>query len=564
MPRPKYDIVVGVDFGTTASAIAYSRSFQGSPSEPIFIYQSSEATASEKIPTVLAYTQENPNLQANEWGFEALGQRNLISWFKLFLDDDVVMEIDSWRAETMDWAFSQGIMSLPPERSSIDTISDYLRALQVRVWEHLNGEAAMTEKILETSTIKFCFTIPENWSTEARDDMLVAIRRAGFASRKFDEICLLTEADAVIVFALSKYGRSLLKTGDGVLDMASFLISDHNSLVYHELVPSSGKLCGSTSVDRELYKLMQNRFGGAFSSLPSDLIGICSSFMSRFMQAKHAFTGSRNAIFKIPLEMNVSQRCNPDCADFLKLFQPSVSTIINCLSEHMREADHIKREPSAINKILLVGGYSRSPFLQSQIRSAFPGTLVLVETQDALTAVVQGATAWGSEKAQLQSMRSPCNFGFASVNPVGFASQSNTFHMNMSSSLDVQNDPITWIVAKGDCLQMNQAVRCKGHWIHQEGDSTTKVINIFYSGKNDRPATVNERGPPIINTLVIDISMVTLSLCEYNTRSARPCRKVDYTISVHLGDSNGTIHFDVYWASVQLAKWEFKPGFIRY
>ncbi|KAJ5720065.1 hypothetical protein N7493_006943 [Penicillium malachiteum] len=211
MLKPKYDIVVGVDFGTTASAIAYSRSVKGNPCKPTFIYQSTKATVSQKIPSVLAYIQDNPNLHKNEWGFRALAQHKLISWFKLFLDDNVGMDIDSWRAEAMGWACSQGIMSLPTGKTSIDTISDYLGALQVRVSDHLKRESAMTEKSLETCTIKFCFTVPGNWSTEARDNMLAAIRRAGFASRKFDEICLLTEADAVIVFALSEYGRSLLK-----------------------------------------------------------------------------------------------------------------------------------------------------------------------------------------------------------------------------------------------------------------------------------------------------------------------------------------------------------------
>ncbi|KAJ5701815.1 actin-like ATPase domain-containing protein [Penicillium malachiteum] len=524
MPTPKYDIVVGVDFGTTASAIGYSRSSRGSPYDaPILINQSANEVTTGKIPSVLAYTQDNPDLCEDEWGFHALPQPNAISWFKLFLDDDVGTEIESWKAEAMGWATSQGIMCLPTGKSSIDTISDYLGALKVRIWDHLKEKVMKTEKSLKKTTIRFCFTVPGNWSTESREEMHSAIKRAGFGSSKLHDVCILTEADAVIVFALSTMrdhtGKSHLKTGDGVLvcdcgggtvDMASFLISDHNPLVYHELVPSSGKLCGSTSVDREFYKLMRERFGDAFSTLPSSEIGLLSMFMYEFMRAKCTFTGYGNSIFEFPLMMSVSQSSNLECVDFIKLFQPAVNTIIKSLTRHVDEANFIKREAAATKKILVVGGFSLSPFLQREIRRVFSNTpiVVLFEHEYALTAVVRGAI--------------------------------------------------------GHRLQVDQKVYAEGFWTHQEGDSLIKVINIFNSGTEVPPVAVGELRPSNISTLAIDISVINLSHCEYCTESPRPYWKVNYKLSVHLGDSNGTIHFDVYWGRTRLIEWEFKPGFIRY
>ncbi|KAJ5738121.1 hypothetical protein N7493_001276 [Penicillium malachiteum] len=203
MPTPKYDVVVGVDFGTTASGIGYSSTLLGHPYDrPSLIKQPWRGTVDEKIPSVLAYIQDNPHLQKNQWGFPAQEERNVVSWFKLFLDDDLKIETESWKADAMGLASSRGIMSLLIGISSIDTISDYLGALQARIWDHLKGEFTNAEKSLETSTIKFCFTIPGHWSREARRNMLIAIETAGFRSRKCDDVCLLTEADAAIVFAL--------------------------------------------------------------------------------------------------------------------------------------------------------------------------------------------------------------------------------------------------------------------------------------------------------------------------------------------------------------------------
>ncbi|KAJ5712960.1 actin-like ATPase domain-containing protein [Penicillium malachiteum] len=469
MPTPKYDIVVGVDFGTTASAIGYSSIFLGRPYyHPKLISQSCEKPPSKKIPSVLAYIQDNPNLQENKWGFPAQKVPNVISWFKLFLDDDLEIEIKGWKAEAMGWAGPRGIMSLPTGRSSIDTISDYLGALQANIWDHLKEKFTNTEKSLETSTIKFCFTIPGHWSKEARQHMLFAIETAGFRSRKCDDICLLTEADAAIIFALStsqdNAGTLPLKTGDGVLvcdcgggtvDIASFVISKYNPLVYDKLAPGSGKLCGSTSVDREFYKLMEKRFGDVFSSLPWYVIGLTSEFMQDFMKVKCAFTGHGNAIFQLPLEIKVSQPFNPEwydqntghvilsSADLLKLFQPSVRTIVNCLNSHMSEANSMKGEAPAIKKILLVGGFSLSRFLQSEITRAFPDMAIITDRQNALTAVVQGAIAWGSGKVELRSMRSPCHFGFSTVNLVD-----SSLPRSLRLGSTFQNDSINWLVKK--------------------------------------------------------------------------------------------------------------------
>ncbi|KAJ6008084.1 actin-like ATPase domain-containing protein [Penicillium herquei] len=568
MRTRNYDIVVGVDFGTTASAIGYSSSLLGIPYHHAkLIKQLPAQPVTEKIPSVLAYIQDNPNLQESKWGFSALSHPNRSSWFKLFLDGDHENEIESWEAEALRWARTLGIMSLPSEISPIDAISDYLGALKVIIWDHLKGELTMADKSLETSTI----------------------RRAGFRSRDCNDFHLLTEADAIIAFALSNLrrdeGTSPLKAcytliicdgGGGTVDIASFLISEHNTRVYDKLAPGSGTLCGSTSVDREFYKLMQERFGGLFSSLQLDQTGLSTKFMNDFMEIKHAFTGYGDMIFKLHLDMNVSRSFNPEwydqrtqtvilsSTDLLKLFQPSVSTIIKCLTLHMNNANTINKQAPAIKKILLVGGFSRSPFLQSEIIRAFHNMTIIVDGQYALTAVVRGAIAWGSGKIELRIMRSPCHFGFANVNPVRLASQPNVSLMNATSSVAFQNVEINWIVKKGQRFRMDEKIQAGYFFIHQEGDFNTKVIDILSSRRNNLPTTVSERGSSKIGTLPVDISGIDFSHCVRSDDGGRSAWQVNYMISAHLGDTDGTIHFDVYWEGNLLIKWEFKPGFIRY
>ncbi|KAJ5712959.1 uncharacterized protein N7483_010140 [Penicillium malachiteum] len=90
-----------------------------------------------------------------------------------------------------------------------------------------------------------------------------------------------------------------------------------------------------------------------------------------------------------------------------------------------------------------------------------------------------------------------------------------------------------------------------------------KVINIFSSGRADPPTGLSERGSSKISTLAIDISGIDFSHCE-RYEGGPSAWKVIYIITAYLGDTNGTIHFDVYWESMHLMNWKFKPGFIRY
>ncbi|KAJ5729554.1 uncharacterized protein N7483_004062 [Penicillium malachiteum] len=60
-----------------------------------------------------------------------------------------------------------------------------------------------------------------------------------------------------------------------------------------------------------------------------------------------------------------------------------------------------------------------------------------------LTAVAQGAIAWGSGKVELRSMLSPCHFGFSTVSPVNLP-----LPISSHSGSAFQNGPIDWLMKK--------------------------------------------------------------------------------------------------------------------
>lgn len=71
---------------------------------------------------------------------------------------------------------------------------------------------------------------------------------------------------------------------------------------------SVGGKCGSTALDRNFYKLMSERFGPAFDTLPAKKKGPGSAFMGRFEVLKRNFgIESEDTTHELELSMRPSQ-----------------------------------------------------------------------------------------------------------------------------------------------------------------------------------------------------------------------------------------------------------------
>jgi len=65
-----------------------------------------------------------------------------------------------------------------------------------------------------------------------------------------------------------------------------------------------GGKCGSTTIDRDLNKLMRQRFGAAFQSVPLESRGMNSRFMNDFESAKRDFGSARHSMtYRLHLKM---------------------------------------------------------------------------------------------------------------------------------------------------------------------------------------------------------------------------------------------------------------------
>ena len=167
--------------------------------------QTHSGFSDSKVPSILAYAEDSPNLKSVAWGFEADPKDQscrLAAWFKLFFQRRI--DIANWHLSDQDWALPRGIMHLPEGKTPTDLVSEFLHCLFKYFTIFLGPRMASKGKKWELTKIKFCFTVPVVWSLEATNEMASAIKNAGIGTRKGDSVCFLTEAEAAMTFLLSK------------------------------------------------------------------------------------------------------------------------------------------------------------------------------------------------------------------------------------------------------------------------------------------------------------------------------------------------------------------------
>ena len=217
-------------------------------------------------------------------------------------------------------AVGRGLMQCAKNKTYQDMTADFLRYLYDRTLSMIAGKIG--QEALSLTAIVFHITLPATWSHKARDATRAAAIEAGFGSRTQDKIMLTDEPEAATICALktnaaSFKGESILKEsgcitiadlGGGTCDLISYKIVKASPLQLEEACVGAGAKCGGTTIDRNLHRLMEERFGIAFTSIDDRYKGPGSAFMDRFEGIKRDFSldeaDDDETCFSLPLKMS--------------------------------------------------------------------------------------------------------------------------------------------------------------------------------------------------------------------------------------------------------------------
>ncbi|KAL2829764.1 hypothetical protein BDW59DRAFT_158937 [Aspergillus cavernicola] len=212
--------------------------------------------------------------------------------------------------------------------------------------------------------------------------------------------------------------------GGGTVDIATFGITNvHPHMRWQSIASAQGGLCAGIAVDSWFYGLMVERFGEAFIQAELKHKGPRSFFMRDFEEVKRAFgphSGEPRG-----LRLNLDPDLLPAHAhqyygdrevyltheDLRKCFEQVANAIADLIETQLTVAR--QQCGAVINRIVLVEGFSQSPYIRTVINNKFHHSPMLAVTSPttAQEAVVRGRVHIGMLVRALQrevySIRAP-------------------------------------------------------------------------------------------------------------------------------------------------------------
>lgn len=374
------------------------------------------------------------------------------TWTKLLLDKNIrLTDFDDSKLEDV---FGSGMMRLPAHKSAREVVCDYLK----KIYEYLVAQLCkhFRKEIFDATPMECWLTVPAIWSDAAK--------AAGFASRPGDEVKIITEPEAAALAALKPHvvpgsldpvapGEGILvcDCGGGTVDITTYAIEEcHPKLSFRELCVGIGGKCGSTAIDRHFNQWMLEIFQDAYKSLGPRKRGPGSLFMKSFEDAKRAFSSSpldragvkrkieienlnmhdvdstlydsKQSILKITrsvppalrfsLGPRTNEKQNKNSEEMKRFIDPVIDQIISLVESQINSAAEEKHD---INRIILVGGFGNSPYLNDRLQKwcqeHHPDMKLSCPTQ-CQSAVARGAVIRGLEGLMPSSRKARRHYGY--------------------------------------------------------------------------------------------------------------------------------------------------------
>ncbi|OTB00589.1 hypothetical protein M426DRAFT_65582 [Hypoxylon sp. CI-4A] len=404
-------IVIGIDFGTTYSGVAWAATERPDGNVLISDWPSSRSTyggfSSPKVPTRLHYL----NSRQFEWGFQiphTVPSQNILSLFKLGLEPDRYSRSIDVIGKSLDF-------------DNVDKyITDYLSGIFGHLMNSLGRQLGLGT--LRSTSIQFVLTVPAIWSERSKQRTIEAFERVPNLPEDHST-ALLSEPEAAAVAALRELDRHNLKIGDsfvvvdaggGTVDLITYTITAlYPVLEVNEASEGTGDFCGSSRLNDRFIQLLKSRLGDE-EGWDDDVLHDAVDHFERNTKKRFNMNSlTTNELFTIPvpgLDRNVDLgitrrgRLQLRADEVHMFFEPDILRIIQLVKDQVAVAN------TPISKILLVGGYGASMYLRERLQLAIQGDLSMgkdievLQPPNSWTAVINGAVLKGI------SLANPVNY----------------------------------------------------------------------------------------------------------------------------------------------------------
>ncbi|KAF8464493.1 hypothetical protein BDZ91DRAFT_660089 [Kalaharituber pfeilii] len=413
-PREEKDaLIVGIDFGTTYSGIAWAstrdrniKTIRTWPGEPLQM---------DKVKTELAYKDDTA--KPSHWGYQV--KQNTpkpLRWFKLLLQN---VNCDLLTYESTDSELRETLDLMPQGKLPQELAADYLRAIH----NHFRSRLKRTyrkeylDQLGKEIPVHYYLTVPTIWTQDAKNLTRAAAKAAGIG--ELGTVKLISEPEAAAAHCFTQYEGTkdalkvrdvfvIVDCGGGTVDIISYEVTTTTPLRVAEVAVGTGGLYGSVFLNDRFEALVRSRIGeSAFANMtPENKEEMMHYFETRLKKTFRDRNPDENwNEFFCPVP---GVQDNPDAgvlteslmlsaADVKSIFEPIFRGIVEMVQAQVDEAEENSKKP--VKAIILVGGFGSSEYLHQHlsenVKSGLAKNISVLQAPEAWQAVVQGAVQHG-------------------------------------------------------------------------------------------------------------------------------------------------------------------------
>ncbi|XP_060584555.1 heat shock 70 kDa protein 12A-like [Ruditapes philippinarum] len=390
--------------------------------------------------------------------------------------------------------------------------------------KHLKHEASkiVLDSILglKETDIQWMITIPAISSDSARQFMREAYTKAGIPET---HLRLVLEPEAAALYSTPRimteaipfgFRYILADLGGGTTDICAHKIIDGGKI--QEIYRTTGETSGGSDVDDCFINMMKTLVGEeVWSEFSTNHSSACVSLVNEFRLKKKEFKSQTNKIqlrmenalvlvirgkkknlndivtkskYARKLEYNSKDaRLTINRVMLEELFKPSVDKIISKLVEVLDQCDE-----NEMKTIILVGGYSESPYVRERIQSTFSNMRVIL-VDDARLAVLNGAVMMGWKPKNIIQRRSRYTYGFVVDQP--FREGIDPEELRINDDGEMYCDMIfAKMIEKGQIVEYGQTFIFEGYGIATQIEEKCKkrYVDLYRSTHEDPHYCIEE------------------------------------------------------------------------
>ena len=387
----KPTFVIGIDFGMTCTAVAYSSAPEWPRPDCVLKWtgQYQDSQLASKVTTQVAY---DGNGGFVSWGFKC-------NW------DNVPTTIEKEFKLYLDPVFPDTYPNRPSHDQAVKWYKDYMRSLH----DYLDSFFQRSIPDWAQRNVEFLFSIPTTWTSPQLTAQLEAwLTAAGYSNGYNRRIKISqTEAEAAAVYAAKQSFRvgdviMVADAGGATTDINILEIKEHSQerTQLTALNKAEGINVGSTLIDGQAKHLVKDRLEALnVAGDESELYWMAEDMLQRanFEALKCGFDGAHNGMdtyLTVPADKlptffrNRRQQISITAEELQRFFDEQLEVMFESISHQMLELTR-ERPLDSVKYLVLSGGLGSSRYVQRRLKARFTNLEVLC-APDPQLAVAKG------------------------------------------------------------------------------------------------------------------------------------------------------------------------------